>query len=442
MPAARSPAWGRCPSPGVLAGGPGRLAGGLPPASCRTPVMAAASAAPRVNRRIPSRSGFGGVTAVTVPSAATWQVTPAGQAPSRTAAMPVRRPASRIPASRRAGPCPVAAISVTPGPACAGRRAGVRQVVVREVRAAEACQGELEAFQFAEGGIERAGDGQAGDRGGLGAGQQPGGVGGGDDRGGQPGLAGRGLGEQGGEDRAGGRLGAGAGQAEAAEGRDVDGGLGAVAADAERDRAGRQLAPGGVLRPRLRHAARVLAGRGGAVAVRVRPGAGLVQVEVRVGGVRVPGLRPGGWRGRPGGAAQGADDLGQRRRVRLEGAGRAGAGAVAAAPLDGGQGERGGDHDRDGDPDQGAGRQPYRDPGRVRGAGRRCCRQPTVPGSGPSGMAVRSARLTGRAGGTAPAVRAGRRAPWSRGGPAAGCPGAGRGRARWRAGGSAAPSRG
>ena len=82
--------------------------------------MAAASAAPRVNRRVPSRSGLGGVTAVTVPSAPTWQVTPAGQAPSRTAPVPVRRPASRIPASRRAVPWPGAAISVTPGPAAPG----------------------------------------------------------------------------------------------------------------------------------------------------------------------------------------------------------------------------------------------------------------------------------------------------------------------------------
>ena len=121
---------------------------------------------------------------------------------------------------------------MTPGPAAPGCRAGVRQVVVR---AAEAGQGELEGFQFAEGGVQRGGDGQAGDRRGAGAGQQPGGVGGRDDHGGQPGPGGRGLGEQGGEDRAGGRLGAGACQAEAAERGDVDvdGGLGVVAADAE-----------------------------------------------------------------------------------------------------------------------------------------------------------------------------------------------------------------
>ena len=82
--------------------------------------MAAASAAAMVNRRAPSRSGLGGVTAVTVPSAATWQVTPAGQEPSRTAPAPVRRPASRIAASRRAEPGSGAAISVTPGPAAPG----------------------------------------------------------------------------------------------------------------------------------------------------------------------------------------------------------------------------------------------------------------------------------------------------------------------------------
>jgi hypothetical protein len=169
--------------------------------------------------------------------------------------VPVRRPASRIAASRRAEPGSGAAISVTPGRARC--RAGVRQVAV--VRAAEPGQGELGGFQFAEGGLQGGRDGQAGDRGGAGAGQQPGGVGGRDDHGGQPRAAGRGLGEQGGEDRAGGRPGAGAGQAEAAKGRDVDAdcGLGVVAADADRDRAGRQLAPGRELRSRLapRHSA-------------------------------------------------------------------------------------------------------------------------------------------------------------------------------------------
>ena len=290
--------------------------------------------------------------------------------------MPVRRPASRIAGQPAGYALPGGGDQRDDRPCCAGCRAGVRRVVVR---AAEACQSELDGFQFAEGGVHCGGDGQAGDRGGSAAGEQPGGVGGRDDHGGQPSLAGRGLGEQGGEDRAGGWLGAGAGQAEAAEGRDVDvnGGPGAVAADADRDRAGERLAPGGVLRLRLRHAVRLLAGRGVA-AVRVRLGECFVQVGVRVcgsqvfairagdqGGGLVPGLRPGGWRGRAGGAAQGADDLGQRRRVRLQRAGRSGAGAVAAAPLDGGQGKRGGDHDRDGDPDQGTGRQPHRDLGRV-----------------------------------------------------------------------------
>ena len=261
-------------------------------------------------------------------------------------------------------------------------RAGVRQVVVR---AAEAGQGELEGFQFAEGRVHRGGDGQAGDRRGAGAGQQPGGVGGRDDHGGQPGPCGRGLGEQGGEDRAGGRLGTGACQAEAAERDDVDvDGGPVVAADASRNRAGRQLTPDRGLRPRLRHAVRVLTGRG-AAAVGVRRGEGFVQVIVRIfcgsqvfavragdqGGVLVTGLRPGGRQRRAGGAAQGADDLGQRRRFRRQRAGRAGAGPVAAAPLDGGQGKRGGDHDRDSDPDQRAGRQPHRDLGRVRAPARR-----------------------------------------------------------------------
>ena len=107
-----------CPVPVVRAGGSGSPPGGPSAASRRTPVMAAASAGPRVNRRTWSRSGCAGVTAVTVPSAATWQVIPAGQLPSRTAAAPGRRPECRMPASRRAADgAPAAAISVAAGPA-------------------------------------------------------------------------------------------------------------------------------------------------------------------------------------------------------------------------------------------------------------------------------------------------------------------------------------
>ena len=264
------------------------------------------------------------MTAVTVPSAATWQVTPAGQAPSRTAPVPVRRPASRI-AAQPAGRARLGGGDQRDARPCRARcRAGVGQVAV--VRAAEPGQGELEGFQFGEGGLQGGGDGQAGDGGGAGAGQQPGGVDGRDDHGGQPAPGGRGLGEQGGEDRAGGRRGAGAGQAEAAEGRDVDadGGLGVVAADADRDRAGRQLAPGGVLRSRLRRVAGVRAGRCGAVAVRVRPGAGLVQVEVRVAGVRLPASGP----------PAGSGGRAARRRALMT----SGSGGVSGASVLGGPG--------------------------------------------------------------------------------------------------------
>ena len=379
MRGARPAAWGRCPSAGAPAGRAGRRAGGVPPASCRTPAMAAASAAPSVNRRDPVKVRVRRGDRGHRPVGGDLAGHPGGPGAEQD------RAGARAAAGVQDRGQPAGRARLGGGdqrdarPSRPWRRAGVRQVVAR---AAEAGQGELEGFQFAEGRVRRGGDGQAGDRRGAGAGQQPGGVGGRDDHGGQPGPCGRGLGEQGGEDRAGGRLGTGAGQAEAAEGHDVDvdGGLSAVAADAGRDRAGRQLAPGGVLRPRLRHAVRVLGGRG-AAAVRVRRGEGFVQVGVRIfggsqvlavgaadqGSVLVTGLR----RGRAGGAAQGADDLGQRRRFRRQRAGRAGAGPVAAAPLDGGQGNRGGDHDRDADPDQRAGRQPHRDLGQMRAPARR-----------------------------------------------------------------------
>ena len=101
--------------------------------------MAAASAAAMVNRRAPSRSGLGGVTAVTVPSGATWQVTPAGQAPSRTAPVPVRRPASRI-AAQPAGRARLGGGDQRDARPCrARRRAVVGQVAV--VRAAAAGPG-------------------------------------------------------------------------------------------------------------------------------------------------------------------------------------------------------------------------------------------------------------------------------------------------------------
>ena len=267
--------------------------------------MAAASAGPRVNRRIPSRSGFGGVTAVTVPSAATWQVVPAGQGPSRTAAMPVRRPASRIAGQPAGRALPAGGDQRDARPARAA--APGRRRPGRRPRSPQPGQGQHGGFQLVEGGLERGGDGQAGDRGAAGAGQQPGGVGGRDDHGGQPGLGGRGLGEQGGEDRAGGRLGAGAGQAEAAEGGDVDGGLAVVAADAERDRAGRQLGPGGALRLRLRRAAGVP--RRAQRRRRPRP------------------APPGSYRSRYGSAASGSPASGSRYPARpLAQAGRRGAG--------------------------------------------------------------------------------------------------------------------
>ena len=225
MPEARCAGLAGLPVAGGAGGRAGAAAGGLPPASCRTPVMAAASAGPRVNRRIPSRSGFGGVTAVTVPSAATWQVIPAGQAPSRTAAMPVRRPASRMPGQPAVRALPAGGDQRDARPARAGSRAGVRQVVVRAPAAGPGSAWRLSSSSRAASSV--AGTARPGIAGRAGAGQQPGGVGGRDDHGGQPGLGGRGLGEQAGEDRAGGRLGAGAGQAEAAEGGDVDGGLAA-----------------------------------------------------------------------------------------------------------------------------------------------------------------------------------------------------------------------
>ena len=322
------------------------------------------------------------------------------------------------------------------GAGCGG--GGLRVVAVAEGtgRAGLAQEG---GFHLIERRLQRGGHRYARDRGRVLAGEQPGGVSGGDDdRGRYPALGGRGLCQQGCEDRAGRAGRAGTGQAEPAEGSDVEGGL-AGSADAERDRAG--LAVRRRIGTCRDGAGRCLAGvfrsgggtAGGCFAVLARSGTGVVVVgvEVGIGGGRSAGDRAGvvvlgACGGGAGGAAQGGDDGGQWRLARLQAARQAGPGAVAAAPLDAGQGERGSDHDRDGDPDERSGRQVHRDRmgGRVRGG----------PGRGR------------RAAGSLPLPRPGRRrggcARWG-GRPGAVVPGAGgRSRGRRAAAGAAGPSRG
>ena len=455
---ARSASRGRCPSAGAGAGGPG-----LGPAGCRRPPAGRRRwppprRRPSVNRRDPVQVRVGRGDGGDRPVGGDLAGHPGGpgaeqdRAGARAAAGVQDRgePAGRA--------RPGAAISVTPGPRRARRRAVTGQVAV--VRAAEPGQGELEGFQFAEGGVQpwrgrpgrgssarpAPGSSRAASAAGMitaGSPVSPGGA-----------WASRAA-----------RIARAAGSApgpvrprppRAAMSMSTAASA-VVAADADRDRAGRQLAPGGVRRS---PSAGALPGSGpGAaalVAVRVRLGAGLVQVGVRVFGVRSSpsGLSraasgPGSgrrWRG-AGGAAQGADDLGQRRRLRCQRAGRAGAGAVAAPPLDGRQRERGGDHDRDADPDQGTRRQPDGDAARVRAAGGAAGGRRRPRARGPRGRPRRPARTAGRAGATArlsgraagTALGSGRRrGSWSRGGR-----GAGREHDAFRpAGGSAAPSRG
>ena len=165
--------------------------------------MAAASAAPRVNRRIPSRSGFGGVTAVTVPSAATWQVTPAGQVPSRTAA--AARAAAGVQDAaqpRRAGLARWRRSAWRPALPRRGRAAGRRRSPRSAPRGPG--QGELEASSSPRAASSVAGTARPG----IAAGRRRAAAGRRRRRemiaAGSPVRGGRGLGEQGGEDRAGG----------------------------------------------------------------------------------------------------------------------------------------------------------------------------------------------------------------------------------------------
>ena len=309
--------------------------------------MAVASAGLRVNRRIPSRSGCGGVTAVTVPSAATWQVVPAGQVPSRTAVMPVRRPVSRMPASRPAGHCSPEVISVTPGPLasgagpgsgrspvlCAARvRARVRVRLSRSPRASSRVAGTARPG-IAAGSVP--GSSRAASAAGMIAAGSPA----------WPGGAwasrlariARAAGP-----------GAGAGQAEAAESGDVDGSLAAVGTDTERDRAGLPGGPGRG-RYRRRQAAGVRAGRGGGAVRVARPGlascgpgpgsaAGGFPVSGPAAGVRDRAARrrapmASGSGGEPGGGLPGGPRRGRYRRRRWTAASASAAAIMTATAI-------------------------------------------------------------------------------------------------------------
>ena len=99
----RVPGAGRGPVAGQDGGGsPGTGAGysspaGVPQASRSREITAVVSASPRWNSRMPSRDRSADVMA---PSAATWQVAPGGQSPSRIPATPALWPACSTAASR------------------------------------------------------------------------------------------------------------------------------------------------------------------------------------------------------------------------------------------------------------------------------------------------------------------------------------------------------
>ena len=158
-----------------------------------------------------------------MPSAATWQVTPGGQVPSRIAAMPRPRPESRMPRSRWRGRDQWWRSARQPGPASAGVPGASPVRRRRRVAPVARAMAQRQGFHFIERRVSVARTADAGDLGRFLAGEQPGGVGcGDDDRGSHPGRGAWAWASRAGEDRAGGGGCAGAGQAEAAEGSDVE----------------------------------------------------------------------------------------------------------------------------------------------------------------------------------------------------------------------------
>ena len=372
---------------------------------------------------MPSRDRSADVMA---PSAATWQVLPGGQSPSRIPATPALWPACSTAASRALAARAGDAISAAAGSGGAAGSPGGSSPVSRA--AGYAGPAHDEGLGLVEGGVEGGGDDQAGQARpaevvAVVAGEQQGGVGGGHDHFRRAaGLAGHCPGQQAGQDRAGRGGRARAGQAEAAEGGDVRADL-AAAAHSEGDHAG-WLRPAGRRGRRLHGAGRVRGGacvpgrvaEGRAGAGGRRPGiirAGILTGEVRVR-VRVASLCRGRGGGRrAGGAAQGGDRGRDGRPGRVQPGGERFAGPVTAPPVNAG------DHQRRGDRggQAGAGEATRRE------ADARCPVPVAVlAGSGPAGAGVprmmrwrgrwprRAAPAGGRRGGR-DRVRAGGRVP-------------------------------